>query len=98
MRALAFVTLAATLACAGPSPAEGKEARRLLGRWTAVGAFDADGKLRSGDLSVSTIDGRGGRLNHGSHEIRRLGCVPNTIDRVHGELLADRCPDYFVVR
>jgi hypothetical protein len=51
-----------------------------------------------GDMIIYTADGRGGWLNHGSHEIRLLGSVLDTIDWVYGELLADRCPDYFVVR
>ena len=52
----------------------------------------------SGDMIIYTADGRGGWLNHGSHEIRLLGSVTDTIDWVYGELLADRCPDYFSLR
>jgi hypothetical protein len=50
-----------------------------------------------GDMIIYTADGRGGWPNHGSHEIRLLGSVVDTIDWVYGELLADRCPDYFSV-
>ena len=51
-----------------------------------------------GDMIIYTTDGRGGWLNLGSHEIRLLGSVTDTIDWVYGELLGDRCPDYFSVR
>ncbi|OWK46711.1 hypothetical protein FRUB_00410 [Fimbriiglobus ruber] len=52
----------------------------------------------SGGMIVYTADGLGGWLNQGSHEIRLLGSVTDTIDWVYGELLADRCPDYFSLR
>ena len=51
-----------------------------------------------GDMIAYTADGRGGWLNHGSHEVRLLGSVLDTIDWVYGELLAGRSPDYFVTR
>lgn len=51
-----------------------------------------------GDMVVCTVDGRGGWLNHETHEIRPLGSVLDTIDWVYGELLSDRGPDYFAVR
>jgi hypothetical protein len=50
-----------------------------------------------GDMIIYTADGRGGWLNHGPHEIRLLGSVVDTIDWVYGELLTNRCPDYFTV-
>ena len=49
-------------------------------------------------MIVYTADGRGGWLCHENGEIRLLGSVLDTIDWVYGELLADRCPDFFVVR
>jgi hypothetical protein len=51
-----------------------------------------------GDMIVCTADGRGGWLCHENGEIRLLGSVLYTVDWVYGELLADRCPDFFVVR
>jgi hypothetical protein len=50
-----------------------------------------------GDMIVYTADGRGGWLNLGSHEVRLLGSALDTVDWVYGELLANRCPDYFSV-
>lgn len=50
-----------------------------------------------GDMIIYTTDGRGGWLNHGSHEICMLGSVTDALDWVYAELLADRCPDYFSV-
>lgn len=50
-----------------------------------------------GDMIVYTADGRGGWLGHENGEVRLLGSVLDTLDWVYGELLADRCPDYFVV-
>jgi hypothetical protein len=52
----------------------------------------------SGDMIVYTADGRGGWLCLGNGEIRLLGSVLDAVDWVYGELLADRCPDFFVVR
>lgn len=54
------------------------------------------GSSPCGDMIIYSTDGRGGWLNKGSHEIRLLGSVLETIDWVYGELLADRCPDFFV--
>lgn len=48
MRAAAFVATSAVLACAALAWAEDnrKDAEQLRGQWTAVTAFDADGKSR----------------------------------------------------
>lgn len=51
-----------------------------------------------GDMIIYTADGRGGWLSHDNGEIRLLGSALDTVDWVYGELLADRCPDYFAVR
>lgn len=51
-----------------------------------------------GDMIVYTADGRGGWLRHEDGEIRLLGRVLDTLDWVYGELLANRCPDFFLVR
>jgi hypothetical protein len=46
-----------------------------------------------GDMLICTMDGRGGWLGLGSHEIRLLGTIGDTIDWVYSELLAGRTPE-----
>lgn len=52
------------------------------------------GQSPCGDMLIYTADGRGGRLNHGSHQIHLLGTVADTINWVYSELLAKRCPEW----
>jgi hypothetical protein len=53
------------------------------------------GRSFSGDMLIFTLDGRGGWLHLGSHEIRLIGSVADMIDWVFAELLARRCPDFY---
>lgn len=72
---------------------------------TSLSDFNVDlahtfdfGSSPCGDKIIYTADGRGGWFNLGTQEIRILGSITDTIDWVYGELLADHCPDYFLVR
>jgi hypothetical protein len=53
------------------------------------------GSCPGGDKIIATLDGQGGFLNHSSHEIHLHGTITETVDWVFGELLANRCPDFF---
>jgi hypothetical protein len=47
-----------------------------------------------GDMLIYTADGRGGWLNHESHQIHLLGTIADAINWVYSELLANRCPEW----
>ncbi len=46
-----------------------------------------------GDMLIYTLDGRAGWLSHETSEANRLRSIPETLEWVYGELLANRCPD-----
>ena len=52
------------------------------------------GQSLPGDMLIYTADGRGGWLNHGSHQIHLLGTIADPIDWVFSELLAGRRPEW----